>query len=127
MSHSISLFLSVIITVIDSHQNRLQHVLVNFLSNAVKFSIAGSIVTIEVGSAVKRISRRPSDAGSFYSARGSVHSKSRKLLQFSRRNKVISIPSVPNSNPKDQQIRFVTVIVNDSGAGIPEDDHGKTE
>ena len=98
----------------------------NFISNAVKFSISGSVVNIEVGSAVKKVPRRPSDAASVYSSVRSSAANSRKMSRFSRRNRINTTPSVPTAISKDQEIRFVTVIVNDLGVGIPEDDHGKT-
>ena len=92
-----------------------------------KFSISGSVVNIEVGSAVKKNSQRPSDAASVYSSVRSSASHSRKMSRFSRRNRINTAPSLPSANPKDQEIRFVTVIVNDLGVGIPEDDHGEID
>lgn len=108
-----------------SAQSRLQLVLVNFLSNAVRFSISGSMVTINVSSTARSppthdlttratpvkgchtIIRRP---------RFSLHRKGSRVQQSPHRENRLST--------KDSQTRYVTVIVNDLGVGIPEDDHG---
>lgn len=100
--------------------------LVNFLSNAVRFSISGSTVTINVICTARSppshnlTARTPITKG-----RHSALWRARILLKR-RGSRVQQSPQRGDSrvSNKDSQTRFVTVTVNDFGAGIPEVDHG---
>lgn len=106
-------------------QSRLQLVLVNFLSNAVRFSISGSTVTINVTCTArsppnhKLTSRSPLPKGrhsALWRACSMLKRRGSRVQQSPHRDSRVS--------NKDSQTRFVTVTVNDFGAGIPEVDHG---
>ena len=106
----------------------------NFLQNAVKFSVAGSVVTIEVESAVKIMQRKINDLSTSGSRgrNGGLGPKILSLSSVTRRNSRVSAQAsrgstriVPSSSNSNGSMRYVTVIVSDMGVGIPEGDHGK--
>ena len=107
-------------------QNRLHLVLVNFLSNAIKFSVMGSVVTIEVGSALKCVSRKISEfsTGKFFSLRRNSENKKKRFSFQGKSSKIQQSPRRDSKSVRDCQIRYVTVLVNDLGVGIHEDDQG---
>ena len=93
-----------------------------------KFSVAGSVVTIEVGSAQKLMPRKLSEYSSVKFLNPLRKNSNSRRLHMSFKSKPSRIQQSPSKETKQQskesQIRYVTVLVNDVGAGIPEDDHG---
>lgn len=94
-----------------------------------KFSVAGSVVTIEVGSAERFTPRKLSEYSSVKLLIPRRRMSNSRRLHLSFKSKGSRISQSPSKEIKQQskesQIRYVTVLVNDVGAGIPVDDHGE--